>query len=93
MKVALQNQLRERVFALLGQKTKKEVLAHFLSENYSRRTLYSIFKRYETGKDATGKKKPGRPPKLTSTQLQKLKKNAVGKRENLIFLKKLFVKT
>lgn len=56
MKVIEQNNLRERVFRMLGQHEKPKVMQHFLEEGYSRRTLYSIFSRYKQGLSATGKK-------------------------------------
>lgn len=79
MKVAKQNYLRERVYDMLGQRSKKEVLDHFLKENIGRSTIYSIFKRFESGKPTTGSKKTGRPKILNNTKLQKLKNAAKNK--------------
>lgn len=80
MKVDFQNHLRSRVYDMLGRLPKKEVLAHFLHENISRSTIYSIFKRYEEGQDAIGVKKSGRPKILTPAALKKLRNSAIGKR-------------
>lgn len=81
MKVAEQNALRKRVYDMLGQHDCKFVLEHFLQENISRRTIYSIFKRYNEGLPAQGKRKSGRKPKLNNKQVKKLQevsKNKIG---------------
>lgn len=76
MKVANQNYLRQRIYDMLGHHSKKEVLQHFLCENVARSTIYSVFKRYESGIVSTGVKKPGRPKILNANQEKKLHKAA-----------------
>lgn len=72
MKVAEQNNLRERIYKMLGQRSKHDVLHHFLAENVSRSTIYAIFARYNSGVPPVGIKKPGRKPILNKTKLKKL---------------------
>lgn len=78
MKVAEQNYLRQRIYDMLGQHSKKEVLEHFRRENVARSTIYSVFKRYESGIESTGVKKSGRPKILSKNKTKKLKKAAVN---------------
>lgn len=79
MKVAEQCYLRQRVYVMLGQHDRKFVLNHFLNENISRRTIYSIFERFEKGLPADNIRKPGRKPCLAPVKRQKLKQAAVNK--------------
>lgn len=74
MKVADQNNLRERIYSMLGRRNRQFVLHHFLCENINRRTIYNVFKRYYKGLPAQGKKKPGRKTILNKKQLEKLAK-------------------
>lgn len=76
MKVSTQEHLRERVYDLLGRTNKKQTLHHFLNEGVSRRTIYNIFSRYERGTQVKNKKKCGRPRKLNTIKMKKLKELA-----------------
>lgn len=76
MKVANQDYLCQRIYDMLGQHSKKEVSQHFRLENIALSTIYSIFKRFESGMPSSGVKKSGRPKVLTSIQLKRLHKAA-----------------
>lgn len=60
MKVCEQNNLRQRVYKMLGQHEKSAVLKHFLAEGIARRTIYNVFSRYEKGLPAENIKNPGK---------------------------------
>lgn len=77
MKVHQQNYLRDRVYSMLGQHTKKQVLEHFMKEKIARSTIYSIMKRFEDGKPSSNLQKTGRPRILNQSKLEKLRKAAV----------------
>lgn len=71
MKVLGQNEEKEYY---LEQHTRKETLHHFMTENVSRRTIYSVFSRFDNNWQYENyKKKPGRPKKLNANELRKLK--------------------
>lgn len=80
MKVANQDHLRQRIYDMLGQHSKKEVLQHFLLENIARSTIYSIFKRFDSGIAPSGVKQSGRPKVLNAKQFKKLQKAAIDKK-------------
>lgn len=77
MKVSQQVLLRERVYAMLGHCSKIEIVRHFLKENISKSTIYSIIKRFECGAGTMQKPKSGRPSKLTKKQCQVLRKSSI----------------
>lgn len=79
MKVSQQVLLRERVYSMLGHCSKVEVVRHFLKENISKSTIYSIIKRKECGKGTQQKPKTGRPRKLTPKQRQNLRKSSINR--------------
>lgn len=43
------NFLHQRVYSMLGQHDRTYILHHFISENVSRRIIYSIFERFDKG--------------------------------------------
>lgn len=70
MKVAEQNNLRFRVYEMIGQRSKQEVVKHFISEGYSRTTIYNIICRYAKGLPSENKKKSGRPSRWNKGALK-----------------------
>jgi transposase len=73
--------LRQRVYEMLGWIPKSEVVKHFEIENISRRTTYSIIKRFEKGLPIEDMPRSGRPSKMDKKTLKKLRKcaeNQVG---------------
>lgn len=71
--------LRKRVYFMLGQLEKKDVIKHFLDEKIPRSTIYSIIKRYEDGTPVEDKPRKGRPSKFNNKTLKKLKNDAKNK--------------
>jgi transposase len=73
--------LRRRVYALIGQMKKIDVVKHFQTENIPRSTIYRIIKRFEDGLPCEDKPRKGRPSKLDKKKQRKLKdyaENRVG---------------
>ena len=73
--------LRRRVYSVLGQMNKIDVVKHFQLENIPRPTIYRIIQRYERGLPCEDKPRKGRPCKLNKKQQEKLKistENRVG---------------
>lgn len=71
--------LRERIYNLLGQKPKNEVINHFKCENIPISTIYRVVKRWETGNSAKSLQKVGRPPILNEKQQRKVIRSAGNK--------------
>ncbi|CAF3330246.1 unnamed protein product [Rotaria socialis] len=66
----------------VANKQKKITVNHFLQEKVPRRTIYYIIKRYDESGATVGKPRFGRPKKLTTGQLTRLKclvNNKTGK--------------
>jgi transposase len=57
----------------IAGKKKKLTVNHFLTEKIPRRTIYNIIKNYKEGATVGGKPRSGRPKKLCSGQLTRLK--------------------
>lgn len=77
MKVSQQVLLRERVYSMLGHCSKVDVARHFMKENISKSTIYSIISRKERGQGCLQQPKSGRPKTLSSKQRQILRKSSI----------------
>lgn len=82
--------LRERVFRMLGQRQKSEVISHFKSENVPVSTIYRWIKRWESGISAENLPKTGRPPVLhvrEQRNVAKFAQNKVGVSQRKLAIK------
>ncbi|CAF4620407.1 unnamed protein product [Rotaria socialis] len=66
----------------VANRQKKITANHFLQEKVPRRTIYYIIQRYEESGAIVGKPRFGRPKKLTTDQLARLKRLMNNKTEN-----------
>jgi len=67
------NDLRKRVFSMLGQKQKFlkiDVVKHFEQEGFKRSTVYDIIKCYEIGLPVEHHSGAGRPPYFNRKKLK-----------------------
>ena len=65
--------VRNSIYALLGQMSTIDIVVHFQKENIPRSTIYSIIKHFHNGLPVEDKPRKGRPAKLSRKQQQKLK--------------------
>ncbi|CAF1570933.1 unnamed protein product [Rotaria magnacalcarata] len=73
--------LRQRIYDLLGQMNKCEVVKYLQKEGIARSTIYSIIKRCENGISIQEKPGKGRPPTLNQKKQLKLRnlvENRIG---------------
>ncbi|CAF0991596.1 unnamed protein product [Rotaria magnacalcarata] len=76
--------LRQRIYDLLGQMNKCEVVKHLQKEGIARSTIYSIIKRCENGIPIQEKPGKGHPPTLNQKKQLKLRnlvENRIGIRQ------------
>ena len=73
-RVIKQVDVRRRVYHLLGQMTKAEIVKYFQMEGVPHPTIYSIIERCENGLPFEEKARTRRPSKLNKESQDKLKK-------------------